>query len=212
MAPLVAAYNFETLTEDSVGTNTLTNTGTVTQGGGVEGKAMVGGSGRSLSSAVPAIPFGLTTPVTHSFWFMLTANPAVVLSMAFADSSTDIEHRFGYVYSTTKYLRYYVAGGGRTAMADYTITLVNNRWYHIACVFASSGGYPAQMYCDGVYRAQASSPGYTGGIAARLVMGNDTAGGTSYPLAGRVDSMRIGNEAWSAASIKNEYARGRGFF
>ena len=193
--------------EDSTGARTTTDTNisySTSYGKSGQGALLT----RSSSSKIALSNLGIsgTTAITISGWIYTTDNDHQrFYNQGVWDSNTAFSF----------YKHYSIPGLGATCGPSRdvgcTVTVNNNTWYHVACVYSGSGSMMnIKFYLNGVEQTTASW-GAGSGNNPNMADSNynfghlNAAGGNSY-FDGRIDSVRVGNIARSSDWIATEYA------
>lgn len=204
-------------TADSVGSNTLTNNGTVTFSAGKIGNAanFVAASSQYLSRADNA-SLSITGDMTLSMWVYISTQPSgtyYVLGSKYLGTGNQrsFEFRYGDVAGTKKFeFRNSSDGtGANTAIGTIDSSLATTTWTHVVCVYTASAG-TAQIYVNG------SSVGTISSLKTNIfdstalygIGGNNNGDGDF--LNGSLDEYGIWSRTLSGAEITALYNSGAG--
>lgn len=155
-ANLKADYEFEVLTTDSKNGNTLTNTGTVTQGTGRYGYSADFGSSNSSKVLSLSAPLQTVTyPWSIAFWVKLysysSQGPSALVYNGTDANGYGIMITDGGAGAGNK-LGFLVGGLG---WGDLGYTFSDTNWHHIV-VIKESTGTGVKSYVDNTYVAQSA--------------------------------------------------------
>jgi hypothetical protein len=185
---------------DSVGTNNLSDTGSVGSAIGKQGNAADFDGTNYLSTALDGTTL---TAVSIALWFkaddILTANLEGVLSWARIGKPTDFAP-FIIIQTNSGAIRLYADNG-------YQVTsgaLANNTWYHVVCTY---DGTDWKMYLDGGLVGT-----YTGGIGTDITNANTVYVGSGFDgqFPGDIDEVGIWDRALAGGEITTLYNGGSG--
>ena len=185
--------------EDSTGARTTTDTSIsygTSYGKSGQGALLT----RASSSKIAMSNLGIsgTTAITISGWIYTTDNDHQrFYNQGVWDSNTAFSF----------YKHYSIPGLGVTCGnsrdVGCTVTVNNNTWYHVACVYPGSGSMMnIKFYLNGVEQTTASW-GAGSGNNPNMADSNYHFG---HLFDGRIDSVRVGNIARSSDWIATEYA------
>jgi hypothetical protein len=184
------------------------NNGDVTNFG--QGSVRPGKVGQALSFdgvddviKAPSGALNLTSSITFSAWFKpdgTNGNNGRVLAW---DSGSTRPYEIEVDEAGTENLSCFVNSSSDTGTVTVTGT-VNDRWYHMVCVYDSVGG-TFTMYLDGVAQTPDTASGsitYSGFGEQRLLIGDDP---DQNNFSGLIDEVRVYNRALSAVEVLELY-------
>jgi hypothetical protein len=185
---------------DSVGTNNLSETGSVGSTIGIQGNAADFDGTNYLSTALDGTTL---TAVSIALWFkaddILTANVEGVLSWARTGIPVD-SLPFIIIQTNSGTTRLYADGNYRVTSG----ALANNTWYHVVCTY---DGTDWKMYLDGGLIGT-----YTGGIGTNITNANTVYVGSGFnnQFPGDIDEVGIWDRALEGSEITTLYNGGSG--
>jgi len=202
---------------DSVGSESLTNTNTVSYDAGKINNGADFGSTNSnkwLNSSVE--PGAGTGAITMSGWINVTTAPASgSLGTAFSHANNNGGSAIGdaldyWNVSGTLKLRYNRPQYGlQDNLLDYTVTLSTGTWYFVVITYDGSN---QRLYVNGVLQAgpQAQSGVGTASNTSGVGLGQDRQDGANHWFSGHVDEVGLWTRALSQAEITQLYNAGVG--
>lgn len=151
--------------------------------------------------------FPYTTDYTVSTWSRRGTNGGNILNIGGAFWCLWIAHRSDYLrhgIATTQDAGYYCD-------STDSVYLNSTKWMNIVAV--RRGLTVLELWADGKYLNQASTTTY--GLRTtntNLEVGYFAYSATKFYFDGAIDEIKFDNTPWTAAKIKNEYSRVKGFF
>lgn len=211
---LVSLYRFETLTADSIGSNTLTNY-SVTQGMGMHRYGAVGINSSGFSRpSFSYNPSRSSMTFTFSGWYMRTSDVAYQFLFT-SYLSTAVIGVVATVWGSNALARatkLAKVGGVQTEWAAVALAVAPmNQWHHVVAVW--NGATSISLCTDGSMVTTITTDDGDLSLSPATGFMNDRTGNISNRgLVGRADDFKVSNHCWSPAECKNEYTYGRGMF
>jgi hypothetical protein len=217
---LVAAYNGESNTNDSFGTNNGTAQGGLTYGTGKIGNAFVG-NGTNAYVRLPNNMLSFTT-FSYSTWVYLKSVPSVPSTLISSFNGNGTTVSYGMIY--------HVENGGRLKLNVYNTALASswrtstilaaNQWYHLVVTKVASEA--PKFYINGVLNTtnldsgtNTLNPVYSGGSYTNSLctiganrFNND--GTKSWYSNSNIDSATIWTKELTQSEITELYNSGNG--
>lgn len=209
---LVSYYKLDS-TADSVGSNTLTNNGTVTFGTGKLGNAAVfTSSSQSLSLASSVFDFERTDSFSFSTWIYL--NGLTTTQMIISKQGNSSPYK-GYNFAVTSSGQIDVElinDGGSNFIAGVTATglITTGKWFHVAMVYSGTSLLSGIIiYINGIAYSVSGSGTLSSSIknSSPFNIGNRS---TFTNFDGLIDEVGIWSRALTADEISQIYNSNRG--
>jgi hypothetical protein len=204
---LVAWWQGESNTLDSLGTNNGTAVGNLSYAPGEVGHALTL-NGSNAYVAVPSTNnLKFTGPFTVEGWINFAsisgggAGDMILSKTLDADTSGD----YALAVSQNSKLRPHANIGGLWYNFDCTTTLTSNHWYHVAMVY---DGTALRGYVNGALDGSASASGAVGTSDNPLRLGVYSPSANLGFFPGLLDEISLYNRALSASEIQSVYAAG----
>ena len=218
---LFAAYNGESNTNDSKGTNNGTAVGGLTYGSGKIGNAFQFNGSNSYVS-LPNNSFNsLTNDFSVSFWMNLTNSHSVNGGQLFSNIQTSIgiSTYFGFQIGFYNNQIYFTVGSN-TGTSTASTRLISNAlsgyigtWVHVTCTHKQSTGY--KIYVNGVLNNSNNgtynpvyTTNHTPSIGAQYSI--YATPNLAYKLNGSMDALSVWNKELTQSEITELYNSGNG--
>lgn len=174
-------------------------------------------SGAKLSASTSKITIASMSPhldsnLSISLWANLASLPTGYFASLFVCHVSSYNNYWIFLDLTYQaagnYLEFYKYNGTENPGFQSSIVPPTSKWIYVTGVILDA---KIKLYYNGVYLGETddtttSVPSYTNNYIGRQALRDDR-----YLLA-NIDEVKVSNSAWSAAEIKNEYSRMKGFF